>query len=49
MGLGLSIARRMVNAHSGKIWVESKPGAGSKFYFVIPIPRKPEETKGKAK
>jgi signal transduction histidine kinase len=39
MGLGLSIARRLVNAHNGKIWVESKPGQGSKFLFVLPIPR----------
>jgi signal transduction histidine kinase len=39
MGLGLSIARRLVNAHGGKIWVESKPGSGSKFLFLIPIPK----------
>jgi signal transduction histidine kinase len=36
MGLGLSIARRLVQAHGGKIWVESKPGSGSKFCFVLP-------------
>ncbi len=36
MGLGLSIARRLVTAHGGKIWVESKPGTGSKFCFVLP-------------
>ena len=39
MGLGLSIARRLVQAHNGKIWVDSKHGAGSKFLFLIPIPR----------
>jgi signal transduction histidine kinase len=39
MGLGLSIARRLVNAHGGKIWVESKHGSGSKFLFLIPIPK----------
>src|SRR5438270_3693072 len=39
MGLGLSIARRLVNAHGGKIWVESKPGSGSKFFVLIPIPK----------
>jgi signal transduction histidine kinase len=39
MGLGLSIARRLVTAHGGKIWVESKPGQGSKFLFVLPVPR----------
>ncbi|MBI2682399.1 MAG: HAMP domain-containing histidine kinase [Acidobacteriales bacterium] len=41
MGLGLSIARRLVQAHGGKIWVESKPGEGAKFLFLLPIP-KPE-------
>src|SRR5437879_3077835 len=39
IGLGLSIARRLVGAHGGKIWVESKPGSGSKFLFLIPIPK----------
>lgn len=39
MGLGLSIARRLINAHGGKIWVESKPGSGSKFFVLIPIPK----------
>jgi signal transduction histidine kinase len=38
MGLGLSIARRLIAAHNGKIWVESKPGSGSKFCFVLPRP-----------
>jgi signal transduction histidine kinase len=37
MGLGLSIARRLVTAHDGKIWVESNPGAGSRFIFLLPI------------
>jgi len=44
MGLGLSIARRLVQAHGGKIWIESKSGQGSKFLFLIPIP-KPVESK----
>lgn len=35
-GLGLSIARGIVEAHGGKIHVESKPGLGSKFTFAIP-------------
>src|SRR5579864_7007633 len=36
MGLGLAIARRLVQAMGGKIWVESDPGAGCKFSFLVP-------------
>ena len=37
VGLGLHIARQLIQAHGGKIWVESESGYGSKFYFLIPI------------
>ena len=37
MGLGLAIARRLLQAMGGKIWVESEVGAGSKFSFLIPL------------
>lgn len=36
-GLGLAIARRLVQAHGGKIWVESEPGAGCKVTFLLPF------------
>jgi signal transduction histidine kinase len=37
MGLGLAISRRLLQGMSGKIWVESEPGAGAKFSFLIPM------------
>jgi signal transduction histidine kinase len=37
MGLGLAIARRLIEAHGGKIWVESEPDHGSTFCLLLPI------------
>jgi signal transduction histidine kinase len=48
MGLGLAIARRLVGGMGGKIWVESEPGAGCKFSFLIPYkPSAASASKGK--
>jgi len=50
MGLGLAIARRLVNAMGGKLWVESEPGAGCKFSFLVLLkPSLNGSSKGKTK
>jgi len=36
MGLGLAITKRLIQAHRGKIWVDSLPGSGSSFSFLLP-------------
>jgi len=40
MGLGLSIAKAMVEMHHGQIWCESKEGTGSLFCFILPVDEK---------
>ena len=35
-GIGLAIAKKIVDRHGGQIWPESAPGKGTSFYFVLP-------------
>ncbi len=42
-GLGLAIARRIIEAHGGRIGVDSAPGQGACFWFTLPVPRDPSQ------
>jgi len=47
-GLGVPLSKRLVELHGGRMWLESRLGRGSTFYFTLPVPARPDSEPGQA-
>ena len=47
IGLGLSIAKGIIEAHQGRLWVDDTPGGGATFTFILPLERDANENTGR--